>query len=281
MGYDYTVKQALLIIQGLSKTFGKKVILRDIGTDEHPFAVYDISRPNMEQGQVVAVVGRSGSGKTTLFRMIAGIHSPSTGIVQIPNPSDPTAYREVRGGDVGYVQQTYPLSRNQSVYSMLEDAAKQGKIPLKDQRPIIESYLEEWELKDQRYQSKNQLSGGQRQRVAIIEQILCSHHLMVFDEPFSGLDVKNIDDVKKSFNKISEASEINTILFSTHDIRLAVELSDLIYVIGYEKDKNKKIIPGGTVLKTYDLKKLGIAWTPYGSGHNDISLEITDLIKNE
>jgi polar amino acid transport system ATP-binding protein len=77
-----------------------------------------------------------------------------------------------------------------------------------------------------------ELSGGQRQRTAIIEQMLTSKHFMILDEPFSGLDVGNIEKVKLSFDKISAANELNTIIFSTHDIRLAVELSDSIYILG-------------------------------------------------
>jgi ABC-type uncharacterized transport system ATPase subunit len=62
--------------------------------------------------------------------------------------------------------------------------------------------------------------------------MLTSKHFMILDEPFSGLDVGNIEKVKLSFDKISAANELNTIIFSTHDIRLAVELSDSIYILG-------------------------------------------------
>ncbi len=278
---EYKLQEPLLTIVGLSKVFGKNVILRDIGTEANPFVIHNVTRPGFEQGQTVAVVGKSGSGKTTLFRMIAGIHNPSTGIIQIPDPEDTAKYRNVRGGDVGYVQQTYPLSRNETVEKMLRVAARQGNIPPQDQKAAIDNYLETWGLKKQRYLAKKELSGGQRQRVAIIEQLLCSHHLMIFDEPFSGLDVKNIDDVKQSFQRITTTSEINTIVFSTHDIRLAVELADLVYVIGFEKDGNGQIIPGGTVVKNYDLKSMGLAWQPYGSLHDEIALEIMRVIKNQ
>lgn len=271
---------SLLTIDGVSKTLHGKLILRDIGTKEKPFVIHDISRPNRIQGQTVAVVGASGSGKSTLFKMIAGIYPPTTGTIIIPDEErNNGSFKEVEGGDIGFVQQSYPLSRNQTVQEMLHDAAKQGNIPKSERQHLVDSYLEKWNLKDQRYLSKNQLSGGQKQRVAIIEQIICSHHFIIFDEPFSGLDVRNIDDVKNTFEKITATSELGTIIFSTHDIHLAVELGDLIYVIGFEKEKGV-CKPGGTVIESFDLMEMGLAWEEYGSPHRELNAQIQKLIKD-
>lgn len=82
---------------------------------------------------------------------------------------------------------------------------------------------------------------------------------MVLDEPFSGLDVGNIESVKKAFQLINESHELNTIMFSTHDIELAVELADSIYIIGYPKNTDSGSNTG-TILKHVDLKDMGLAW---------------------
>ena len=263
----------------------KKILLRDIGTEKMPFLINDITRPDVTNtGQTIAVVGRSGGGKSTLFRMLAGLAKPTTGQILIPKHTrdhdELDKLVEVQEGSVGFVQQNYPLSRNQSVQGMLWDAAVQGNIPRHERMGVIENYLEEWGLKDQRTQSRNQLSGGQRQRLAIMEQLLCSHHFIIFDEPFSGLDPKNVDGLKKVFNQIISVDEINTILFSTHDLHLAVELADQIYVIGYEKDDKGVYLEGGTIIKQYDLKLMGLAWQPYGPKHQELKEEIKDLIEN-
>ena len=77
-------KEPLLIMENLSQKFDDKIILRDIGSTE-PIVISNITRPNMQQGQTVAIVGPSGSGKTTLFKIIAGIiETPTTGRVTIP-----------------------------------------------------------------------------------------------------------------------------------------------------------------------------------------------------
>lgn len=266
----YSEHNCLIEINHLGVKYGDKVILRDIGNETIPFRVNDVKREGMLQGQIVAILGRSGRGKSTLFRNLAGIEKPSSGRIIIPKTFEGTEYKNIAEGDVGFVQQTFPLSRNQSVYEMLQDAVAMGdhKEPADK---IIDEYLREWGLTAQKNQYANQLSGGQRQRVAIIEQLLCSHFFIVLDEPFSGLDVKNIEEVKDAIQKLTSSSEINTVLFSTHNIELAVSLADSIYLVGYEKDEQGNFKEGGTLLTHYDLKKMGIAWTPYSKEHIDIA----------
>jgi polar amino acid transport system ATP-binding protein len=276
-GANYTLASDLLVVENVSVIYGNKTIIRDIGTPQIPFVIKDVQRAHMQQGQTVAVLGRSGRGKSTFFKAITGILQPATGLIKIPDPKQEASFRNVKEGDVGFVQQNYPLSRNQTVFQMLQDAAAEGQIPSAERNDIINSHIENWGLKDQRNLAPNQLSGGQKQRVAIIEQLLCSHHYVVFDEPFSGLDVCNIDDVRDSFKKITTSNEINTIIFSTHDIELAVELADQIYIIGYEQNTNGQFIEGGTVVGYYDLKKLNLAWQEFGAGHRDL----VDMIKKQ
>lgn len=249
----------------------KKLLLRDIGTEKLSFRIFDIVRIDKKcQGQTIAVLGRSGAGKSTFFKILSGLNKPTTGEVLINKSS----LIKVNEGDVGLVQQNYPLSRNQTILSMLQDASKISKIPKHDRNDIIEKYLKDWDLFDQRYQSSNQLSGGQRQRVAIIEQLMCSHNFIILDEPFSGLDVKNVDDLKDSFNKITSTNSINTIIFSTHIIEMAVEMADQIYVMGHEKN-----IEGGTIITQYDLKQMGLSWKPYGIRHQKLKEEIEKIIR--
>jgi ABC-type nitrate/sulfonate/bicarbonate transport system ATPase subunit len=274
----YTLAEDLLVVENLTVAYGNKTIIRDIGTAQIPFVIKDIQRANMQQGQTVAVLGRSGRGKSTFFKAITGIVQPNMGTIKIPDDKKQGNFRIVKEGDVGFVQQNFPLSRNQTIYQMLQNAAAQGQIAAGERNSIIDNHIENWGLKEQRNLAPNQLSGGQKQRVAIIEQLLCSHHFMVFDEPFSGLDVCNIEDVMDSFRKITTSKEINTIIFSTHDIDLAVGLADQIYIIGYEQNTSGQFIPGGTLVGYYDLKKLNLAWQQeFSAGHRDL----VDMIKKQ
>jgi ABC-type nitrate/sulfonate/bicarbonate transport system ATPase subunit len=216
------------------------------------------------QGQTIAVLGRSGRGKSTLFRALTGLETPTTGVVLIPdykksviNEQQPA--KKVEEGDVGFVNQKYSLFRHKTIYQALLYALRSSSLSKAEKDEKIMHYLSTWGLEKSKNQYPNELSGGQRQRTAILEQLLNSGFYMVLDEPFSGLDVGNILNVKNAFNLIGQNHELNTIIFSTHDIELAVELADSIYVLGFPVENNV-LGDAGTILKHYDLKQLGLAW---------------------
>jgi len=87
------------------------------------------------------------------------------------------------------------------------------------------------------------------------------------------LDVGNIRDVKRSFELIKNDHELNTIIYSTHELRLAAELADSIYVVGHPT------IDGvqqeyATIVKHFDLKAMGLAWQEFGPRHIELVKEI-------
>lgn len=261
----------LLYVENLSVAYGEKVVLKDVS-----FIEKDVVRDGQTTGQVIAFVGRSGRGKSTLFRALTGLVKPTTGKVLIADNSTEDKKedaKEVVEGDIGFVNQKYTLFRNKTVSQALMFALRKKDIPKEEKEKLIEGYLEKWGLREFKDQYPNELSGGQRQRTAIIEQILSSGHYMVLDEPFSGLDVGNIEDVKDSIKKITNEHELNTVIYCTHDIELAVELADSIYVIGYPTIEGKKQ-NYGTLVKHINMKERGLAWTEFGVEHLEVVKEI-------
>lgn len=260
MAIPYEQKDTILHVENLSVAYGGKLILQNVNLIEK-----DTVREGRSQGQVIAVLGRSGRGKSTLFRALTGLEKPSTGKVLIPDYSRPATNgmqpaRLVQEGDVGFVSQKYTLFRHKTVYQTLLFALRKSALTKAEKHEKIMHYLQEWGLDKNKDQYPNFLSGGQRQRTAILEQLLSSGHYMILDEPFSGLDIGNIMRVKKSFELITQSHELNTIIFSTHDIELAVELADSIYILGYPPDAKGNVIQVGTILKHFDLKQMGLAW---------------------
>lgn len=258
---NYSKQERLLTIDNLSLSYGDKLILRDVN-----LCVDNITRTGFSQGQMVALLGLSGSGKTQLFRCIAGMQQPTTGSVRLLDHPN-----QVSAGEIGMVQQAYPLLNHRTVWSNLM-LATHNKPGSKDE---AERLLQHFGIDDKKNAYPMELSGGQRQRVAIIQQLLCASHFLLMDEPFSGLDVIAKERVFDTMRKVSTSHELNTVIFTTHDLEAAVTLADEIWVIGKEGEK-----PGATVIKKIDLAARGLAWMPEIQRHPmffQTVLELKDL----
>lgn len=267
---SYQEKDTILYLDNVELGYGDNVVLKDITLEEK-----DVVREGHITGQIIAIVGCSGRGKSTLFKALTGLKKPTVGQVLISEieTEETSDAKVVEEGDVGFVDQKYTLFRHKTVKQILMYALRKREETKERKNEIIANYLDVWGLSQQINQYPNELSGGQRQRVAILEQVLSSNQFMVLDEPTSGLDVPGIENVKKAFNLIRSTDELNTIIFSSHLIEFAVEMADVVYFIGQPKGKTYS-----TIIEKFDLKKMGIAWTPYGEGHRQVVDKIKQLM---
>jgi ABC-type nitrate/sulfonate/bicarbonate transport system ATPase subunit len=269
MKHEY--KETLLYIENLSVSYDDTIIIKDITLTEK-----DVVREGIENtGQVIAFVGRSGRGKSTLFKALTGLIPHATGKILIKDfeAKEPNVAKVVKEGNIGFVDQKYTLFRHKTVHESLKFSLRKTNLSEDEKETKIKEYIARWGLDTCRDKYPNELSGGQRQRTAIIEQLFSSDHFIVMDEPFSGLDVGNIQEVKKSFELLSSSSDFNTVIFSTHDIELAIELAQIIYVIGYPTVNGVKQ-HYGTIVAKFDLRDLGMAWKSYGEEHTKLAKEI-------
>ena len=168
--------------------------------------------------------------------------------------------------------QHYPLYRNRTVLGNLQIAA--GRVPGRtnaDCCKFAKDMLNRFNLLDKVDQYPIQLSGGQRQRVAVAQQLLCSEHYLLMDEPTAGLDPLSKKAVGALVQETAnpqhkEGADINeegvTIIMVTHDIPTAVALSDTIWLMGRERDEQGNIIPGARIVDSYDLIECGLTWNP-------------------
>jgi polar amino acid transport system ATP-binding protein len=269
---QYQELDTILYVDKLCVGYGDKQILKDVNIIEKNI----VRQGYASTGQVIAFIGRSGRGKSTLFKALTGLIKPTSGQVLITDlrTQDVNDAKPITEGDMGFVDQKYTLFRHKTVEDICRYAMRKSNQPKAEKEEIITKYLEDWGLAEHRKKYSCELSGGQRQRTAIIEQILSSKHFMILDEPFSGLDVGNIEKVKVAFDRIKEDNEYNTIIFSTHDIKLAIELADSIYIIGFPEG----VTDYSTVVKHYDLKAMGLAWTEYDDNHRAVYNDIKELL---
>ncbi len=278
MTYEYEVKDIeILKVEGVSLKYGDKTILRDIDLE-----IKDVVRKNITEatGQVVGFLGPSGRGKTQLFKILAGLNKPTTGTVSLFG-------KPVKYGDIGVVAQNYPLMMHRTVQGNLELGAGIGmldstihfvlsKVPEKILEKVpflktkkekyeiktgkIKTYLEKFKLTDKADMYPASLSGGQRQRIAIMQQLLCSEHFLLLDEPFSGLDINMIKEVSEVILQIANMDEFNTIVIVSHDITNTVAISNYLWILGYEYDADGNPIEGAKIRYIEDLMASGIAW---------------------
>lgn len=244
----YEVKDVILDVKNVSLRYGDKQILRDVNAQ-----IYDI----VGHGQVVGLLGPSGVGKTQLFRILAGLQKPNTGTVTITSEKIP-----VSAGKVGVVAQNYPLFNHRTVISNLVLAGKKAGLAEKVAHEKAMEYLNLFQLASHANELPQRLSGGQRQRIAIAQQLLCSEHFLLMDEPFSGLDPLMNDEVCALISKVAGLHELNTIIVITHDHRSAIKVADTLWLMGRDHDDKGNIIPGAYLKYAYDLIEHNLAWHP-------------------
>jgi polar amino acid transport system ATP-binding protein/sulfate transport system ATP-binding protein len=258
-------KETILHVEGVSLRFGDNLILRDVNID-----VKNIVRPGLNQGQVVGLLGPSGIGKTQLFRIMAGLQPPTSGQVTINAHSTP-----VSAGLVGVVSQNYRLFPWRTTIGNLLVAGSQAGLSKKAALEKAKELLQRFSLYDRRLHYPAQLSGGQRQRIAIAQQLMCSEHFLLMDEPFSGLDIVAKAQVCGLIAEVAAMDELNTIIVVSHDIETTSSIADTVWLLGLDRDADGNFVSGARIQEVYDLAAAGLAW------HKDITLapEFADFVR--
>lgn len=245
----YSVGERLLTIENLSLSYDQPV-LNQVSAN-----IDNLIREGKNQGQVVCLLGPSGIGKTQLFRCIAGLQAPDGGEVSLNGSKKP-----VTPGQVGVVAQHYPLLNHRTVLGNLLVAARRKTTHAQTAEAQALAMLERLGLAGQALCYPAALSGGQRQRIAIAQQLLCSSHFLLMDEPFSGLDPQAKSTICEMILQLSTADELNTIIVVTHDIESSLRIADTLWLLGRDHDSCGRPLPGASIRYRYDLIERGFAW---------------------
>lgn len=173
----------------------------------------------LEQGQIVVILGPSGSGKSTLLNIIGGIDYADGGFAYIDgtditrlNSSQLTEYRRRM---IGFVFQFYNLVPNLTVYENIEVVTNISDDPMD-----IDEIMEAVDIASMKNRFPRELSGGQQQRVSIARALVKRPKLLLCDEPTGALDYASSKDILKLVSAVNKRFN-TTILIVTHNNAIA------------------------------------------------------------
>ncbi len=224
---------AILSVDGVYKKFNKTEVLKGVSFE-------------MEEGQVISIIGSSGSGKTTLLRCIGFLEIADEGIIRVNDEvifdagtprSKSNDDRRKQQAYFGFVFQSFNLFPQ---YNVLENVTLAPKLLAKERpdfktnkeqifKEIEENALELLErsgLSDKVDSYPCQLSGGQQQRVAIARALALNPKIMLFDEPTSALDPELTNEVLKIIKSLADTNM--TMIIVTHEMAFAKNVSDKV-----------------------------------------------------
>lgn len=199
-----------LRLQDVGVSYGRREILREITT------------PDLNGGEVIAVIGPNAAGKSSLFRRISGLLS-GPGQVEIVSPAGKTPC---------YLPQDSAVNAVLTVYESVLLARKQGgSWSVGDEElAAIDQALHDLDITDLAFRGLGELSGGQRQLVSIAQTLVRRPEIMLLDEPTSALDLHRQFEVLSLVRRLAREKGICA-LIAIHDLNQALRIADRVLVL--------------------------------------------------
>jgi len=226
--------RTLLSARGLNVSRGTRIVLSGIDF-------------NLEEGEIVAIVGENGSGKSTLLETLAGLHSMSSGYVKRHDLDEPKVIRNsdgMRGNIAGFglTLQSDGICGEETVKERINTALNISGVD--SSNDVIESILCDWGLEHRANDNISQLSDGLRRRVAVLAgltpaAIKQDSTVVLLDEPSEGLDKASRELLARWLRALSLQG--NSIVIATHDNKM-ISVADRI--LSFDSNGNVNILQG-------------------------------------
>ena len=208
-----------IVMQGITKSFGPKVAVREMSLA-------------VPEGALYGFIGPNGAGKTTTIRMIMSILFPDSGRLSVLGKASAVESKD----RIGYLPEERGVYKKMKAGSFLKYIGKLKGMSGPDLDRKVKDWLERVGLGDCSKKRCDELSKGMQQKIQFIASVLHEPDLLIFDEPFSGLDPVNMRLLRDLFLEQHKAGR--TILFSTHVMHQAEQLCDHIIMI----DQGTKVL---------------------------------------
>lgn len=225
-----------LELKNIKKVFGKKTALNNISF-------------TAKSGHAFGLLGRNGAGKTTTIRILMNVFKASSGEILLDGK--PLDYKSV---SFGYLPEERGLYPKEKVFDQLVYLANLKGMSKKDAAKSVNYWLDFLDMSEYKNKQLDTLSKGNQQKIQLISSIAHDPDIIVFDEPFSGLDPVN---AKLLENVVKEQIKQNKIIiFSSHQMNYIEEFCDDILIM-----KNGEIMISGNIKQikqSYERNKLKI-----------------------
>ncbi len=230
----------ILAAKSISKSFDKRMILRKI--DIH-----------LNQGEMLGLLGSNGAGKSTFMNIVLGLIKCDFGDIFLGNKKlTNLAIHERSKLGISYLPQNSAIFRGLTVYENLLGIAQIIKKRKDEQKDIVEKLMVEFSITHLRDVKATALSGGERRRTEIARCLISNPKILLLDEPFAGVDLLSIQDIKGLLLKLQ--SRGCAVLVTDHNASQLLSVVDRAYVVA-----NGTIVANGTprqIVNTTEAKKL-------------------------
>ena len=210
-----------IILKHVTKRFGKFVAVDDLNL-------------TIESNAFITLLGPSGCGKTTTLRMIAGLETPTEGMISIDGKvvfdADKGINLPPNKRDVGFLFQNYALWPHMTVYQNIAFGLENLKWDKKRIDASVKELLAMLRIEQFEKRYPSELSGGQQQRVAIARTLAPGPKVLFMDEPLSNLDAKLRMEMRTELKRLHRDTD-STFVYVTHDQLEAMTLSTRVCIM--------------------------------------------------
>ncbi len=226
----------ILYTSGLVRSYKKRRVVDNVSINVYP-------------GEIVGLLGPNGAGKTTTFNMVVGLVRPEEGSVFFEK-TDITSlpmHQRARLG-IGYLTQEPSVFKKLTVEQNILAILETCNISTKEQHIRLQLLLDELDLSRLAKSYAYTLSGGEKRRLEITRALVTDPHILLLDEPFSGIDPIAVYDVQKILRRLRDKGM--AILITDHNVRATLNLVDRAYII----HKGQTLLEGNAELLANDPK---------------------------
>jgi len=210
----------MISLKQITKLYGQLAAVRDLDLE-------------VEDGEIMGIIGHNGAGKTTILKMVVGLISPTSGKVEVMGRDVVKESTYVKRF-IGYLPEESPLYENMAVAEYLMFFSELYKVPKREAKERIDSLLSSLKLPEQD-KLTGELSKGMRRKVAIARALLHDPRILILDEPNAGLDPLTSFFIINYLKSLKEQGK--TILLSAHNLFHVEYICDRVAIL-----KNGRVV---------------------------------------